>query len=64
MKIPKKEMYALTKKNYENLPEVRHRKEEEKKKELEKERLMKIKAYQKSIRQTCSKSKREQMVTS
>ncbi len=31
--VSKKEMKALTSKNYENLPEVRKRKEEEKKKE-------------------------------
>ena len=33
VEVSKKEMKALTSKNYENLPEVRKRREEEKKKE-------------------------------
>ena len=33
VEVSKKEMKALTNKNYENLPEVRKRKEEERKKE-------------------------------
>ena len=36
--VSKKEMKALTSKNYENLPGVKKRKEEERKKELFKER--------------------------
>ena len=43
-------MYALTKKNYENLPEVKEKKKLEKKKQLEKERIERIKEYQRSIR--------------
>ena len=37
--ISKKDMLKLTNKNYENLPEVKKRKEEEQKKELRKQRL-------------------------
>lgn len=53
-KISKKEMYALTKKNYENLPEVQEKKKQEKKRELEQQRLDRIKEYQKSIRSSKS----------
>ncbi|EAR89385.2 hypothetical protein TTHERM_00375020 (macronuclear) [Tetrahymena thermophila SB210] len=41
-KISEKEMYALTKKNYENLPEVK-RKRQEQEKQINKQELLKIK---------------------
>jgi hypothetical protein len=43
-------MYALTRKNYENLPEVQAKKKEEEKKELEVRRLAKIRELQRSTR--------------
>ncbi|OMJ87326.1 hypothetical protein SteCoe_11014 [Stentor coeruleus] len=48
-KISKKEMHDLTKKNYELLPEVKKRKEEERKKQEMLERLQKSKEFDKVI---------------
>ncbi len=43
-------MYALTRKNYENLPEVQAKKKEEEKREEELKRLAKIRELQRSTR--------------
>jgi hypothetical protein len=48
--VSKKEMYALTRKNYENLPEVQAKKKEEEKREVELKRLAKIRELQRSTR--------------
>ena len=46
-KISKKEMHDLTKKNYELLPEVKKKKEEERKRQELKERIQKSKEFEK-----------------
>lgn len=48
-KINKKEMHQLTKKNYEMLPEVQKKKEEERKKQEIKDRIKKSKEFEKVI---------------
>lgn len=48
-------MYALTRKNYQNLPQVQAKKKEEQKKAKEQQRLAKIKDYHHSIRSNKSK---------
>ena len=49
-KISKEEMFALTKKNYANLPEVQAKRREEERRKVEQERKSKAKEYQKAIR--------------
>ena len=48
--IDKKEMRALTQKNYDQLPEVKQRKEEMKKREELEKRMQQKREYDKSIR--------------
>jgi|JI6StandDraft_1071083.scaffolds.fasta_scaffold399233_1 hypothetical protein len=56
--MSKEEMYALTKKNYNNLPEVQAKRREEEKRMMEQERQNKAREYQKAIR-----SKKPQLKT-
>ena len=48
--VDMKEMKKMTNKNYENLPEIKKRKDEERKKEEFKQRQMLVKKYQEEMR--------------
>lgn len=56
--IKKKDMLKLTNKNYENLPEVKKKKEEDRKKEEVRQRLANMKALEKSRREMALNKKR------
>jgi len=55
--VNKKDMLKLTNKNYEMLPEVRKKKDDERKKEELKERMKQVKALEKQRRDLMSSRK-------
>ena len=55
VEVSKKEMLKLTNKNYEMLPEVKKKREEERKREEMKERMRQVKEIEKQRRELMSR---------
>ena len=54
--VSKKDMLKLTNKNYDNLPEVRKKREEEAKKEEKRQRMLRVKELEKQQREKLRKN--------
>jgi MOSC domain-containing protein YiiM len=54
--VSKKDMLKLTNKNYDNLPEVRKKREEEAKKEEKRQRMLQVKELEKQQREKLRKN--------